>query len=104
MKKQKYKKEDFVKKYKSIVNANQSNIPIFNNLNEKNKENIKTNSWFCIQKCESNNVYNMKPLNTDKLLKCDYKMIKIDMILNATHKMIFNNWSLNIIKLCEELY
>jgi hypothetical protein len=42
----------------------------------------------------------MKPEKTDRLAKSDYKMIKVDMILNATHKMILKNW----FKACTLIY
>ncbi len=45
-----------------------------------------------MHKCKSIECTNMKIKNTDKLPNIDYKMIKIDMKLNATHKKIFNNW------------
>jgi putative transposase len=42
----------------------------------------------------------MNPEKTDRLANSDYKMIKVDMILNATHKMILKNW----FKACTLIY
>jgi len=100
MKKTKYKKDNFIEKYKPILLKHANNIPIFNNLDTYDTECINTGSWFSSYKCNSPIKYSMKPEKTDRLANSDYKMIKVDMILNATHKMILKNW----FKACTLIY
>jgi transposase len=92
MKKQKYKKETFLEKYAPIVKKYKDTIPGFIDIDTYEKENLNTGSWFSIHKCTSpvyNKLISVKP---DKIANPSYKMIKVDMELNATHKMIFQKW------------
>jgi len=100
MKKTKYKKDNFIEKYKPILLKHANNIPKFNNLDTYDTECINTGSWFSSYKCNSPIKYSMNPEKTDRLANSDYKMIKVDMILNATHKMILKNW----FKACTLIY
>lgn len=92
MKKQKYKKETFLKKYEKIIQTHKDKIHGFIDIDSYEKEKINTSSWFSIYKCSSQVYTNLQSVKPDKIIKPNYKMIKVDMVLNATHKMIFQKW------------
>ena len=76
----------------SIINEHKNELPKFNKCKSYKQKIINTNSWFNITK--TINKTKRKPIimQTDKLDKCEYKQIKVKMILNDIHKTIFQNW------------
>ena len=92
MKKKKDTSDSFLEEYNKIIKKHKNEIPSFINLNSYKKEIVDTNSWFSIDKCVSSETTNMKIKKSDKLPNVEYKMIKVNMILNPTHKKILNNW------------
>ena len=92
MRNKRHKKDVFLDKYKNVIAKHQNSIPTFCNLETLNKENINTQSWFSMHRCCTDEKHNIKIGKTDKLSMPGYKMIKVDMELNATHKLILKTW------------
>jgi len=88
----KFKREDFIKTFTEIINKNKNHLPKFNKCKLYKKETINTNSWFDIKKTINKTKRKSVVVSVDKLDKCEYKQIKVKMILNDIHKQIFQNW------------
>ena len=85
-------KKVFLEKYKDIIRQHKNDLPKFNKNNKYKFKQENTNSWFSID--EFINKTKRIPIvkETDKLDKCNYKQIKVKMILTDIHKQIFQNW------------
>jgi len=75
-----------------IIKTNKNSLPRFNKCNLYNQEIINTNSWFDITKITNKTKRYPVIKSIDKLDKCEYKQIKIKMILTDIHKQVFQNW------------
>ena len=87
-----YKRDSFLTKFMDIIKTNKNSLPRFNKCNLYNQEIINTNSWFDITKITNKTKRYPVIMSTDKLDKCEYKQIKVKMILTDIHKQIFQNW------------
>jgi hypothetical protein len=88
----KFNKENFLTKFIDIINSHKNNLPKFNKCKLYKQKSINTNSWFDINKTINNTKRIPVILSTDKLDKCEYKQIKVKMILSDIHKKIFQTW------------
>jgi transposase len=88
----KQKRIQFLNNYKDIINKHKNDLPKFNKNKKYRYKQEKTNSWFSIDKFINKTKRNSIVKNTDKLETCNYKQIKVKMILNDIHKQIFQNW------------
>ena len=86
-----YKRDSFLTKFMDIIKTNKNSLPKFNKCNLYNQEIIDTNSWFDITKITNKTKRYPVIKSIDKLDKCEYKQIKIKMILTDIHKQIFQN-------------
>ena len=91
-KKVKYKRDNFLIKFIDIIKQNKNNLPKFNKCKSYKQEYINTNTWFDITKTINKTKRNPVIISVDKLDKCEYKQIKVKMILSDIHKKIFQNW------------
>ena len=91
-KKVKYKRDNFLIKFIDIIKKNKNNLPKFNKCKSYKQEYINTNTWFDITKTINKTKRNPVIISVDKLDKCEYKQIKVKMILSDIHKKIFQNW------------
>jgi transposase len=88
----KNKRETFLTTFINIIKKNKNNLPKFNKCKKYKKESVNTNSWFDITKTINKTKRKPVIISVDKLDKCEYKQIKVKMILNDIHKKIFQNW------------
>ena len=88
----KYKRDSFLKKFIDVVNKHKNNLPKFNKCKSYKHKSINTNSWFDINKTINKTKRITLIESTDKLDKCEYKQIKVKMILSDIHKIILQNW------------
>lgn len=88
----KIKRNSFLKEFIGIVKNNNNDLPRFTKRKTYKTYSINTNSWFTINKRINKTNRKPKVISSDELEKSTYKQIKIKMILNDTHKLIFQNW------------
>ena len=91
-KQRKNKKKTFLEEFVNIIKENKNHLPKFNKRKSYKTRSVNTNSWFDIKRTINKTNRNPIVLSSDKLEKCNYKQIKVKMILNDIHKQIFQNW------------
>jgi len=88
----KKKKQEFINKFKPIVNNHNGELPIFDYNKKYNIHKYNTHSWFNIDKFNAENKTNVNVISSDKLDDVNLKCIKVKMILTDIHKQILNKW------------
>jgi len=96
MKRKKYnsktKRNSFLREFIKIIKTNGNDMPMFIKHKKYNKENIDCNSWFTMSKAINKTSRKPYVVSYDKLDKNNYKQIKVKMLLDESHKIIFQNW------------
>jgi IS605 OrfB family transposase len=88
----KLKRDSFLKKFIDVIKENKNNVPRFIKCKSYKQEEINTDSWFDITKNINKTKREPVVAETDELTKCEYKQIKVKMIMSDIHKQVFQNW------------
>lgn len=88
----KTKRNSFLREFIEIIKTNGNDMPMFIKHKKYSKENIDCNSWFTANKSINKTVRNPKVVSYDKLESTNYKQIKVKMILDESHKTVFQHW------------
>lgn len=88
----KLKRKTFLEEFINVIDTHKNDLPKFNKHKKYENIEMETNSWFNINKNINKTLRTPIINDVDKLETTKYKQIKVKMILNETHKQIFQHW------------